>query len=30
MRVEGRNKRKYGPLPESWGKFRGLYRYLDK
>ena len=30
MRVEGRDKRKYGPLPESWGKFRGLYRYLDK
>ena len=30
QRVEGRDKRKYGPLPAGWGKFRGLHRYEDK
>ena len=30
QRVEGRDKRKYGPLPATWGKFRGLHRYEDK
>ena len=30
QRVQGRDNRKYGPLPAEWGKFRGLYRYEDK
>ena len=30
QRVEGRDNRKYGPLPADWGKFRGLHRYEDK
>ena len=27
LRTEGRDGRKYGPLPRSWGRFRGLYHY---
>ena len=27
QRVEGRDGRRYGPLPRDWGKFRGLYHY---
>lgn len=27
QRVEGRDSRRYGPLPRDWGKFRGLYHY---
>ena len=30
QRVQGRDNRKYGPLPAEWGKFRGLHRYRDK
>lgn len=30
QRVQGRDNRRYGPLPEEWGKFRGLHRYQDK
>ena len=26
-RVMGRDGRRYGPLPETWGKFRGVYRH---
>jgi putative heme-binding domain-containing protein len=29
-RVVGRDDRRYGPLPKSWGKFRGLHRYENK
>lgn len=28
-RVEGRDKRRYGPLPASWGKYKGTYRTGD-
>ena len=27
QRVIGRDARKYGPLPRSWGRFRGLYHH---
>jgi putative heme-binding domain-containing protein len=27
QRVEGRDGRRYGPLPRNWAKFRGLYHY---
>ncbi len=27
QRVVGRDGKRYGPLPESWGKFRSLYRF---
>ena len=27
QRVEGRDGRRYGPLPRDWGKFRGLYHH---
>jgi putative heme-binding domain-containing protein len=27
QRVEGRDQRRYGPLPRDWGKFRGLYHF---
>lgn len=30
QRVEGRDKRRYGPLPREWGKFRGLYHHGSK
>ncbi len=30
QRVEGRDKRRYGPLPKDWGKFRGLYHHGSK
>ncbi len=30
QRVEGRDKRRYGPLPKEWGKFRGLYHHGSK
>ncbi len=30
QRVEGRDKRRYGPLPRAWGKFRGLYHHGSK
>ena len=30
VRVVGRDGRRYGPLPGSWGKFRGLYRYENQ
>ncbi|MFN0017750.1 MAG: DUF6797 domain-containing protein [Pirellulaceae bacterium] len=26
-RVEGRDGRRYGPLPRDWGKFRGIYHH---
>lgn len=26
-RVEGRDGRRYGPLPREWGRFRGMYHY---
>lgn len=29
-RVVGRDQRKYGPLPQSWAKFRGFYQYGDR
>ena len=29
QRVEGRDGRRYGPLPKSWGKYIGQYRLLD-
>lgn len=29
-RVVGRDDRRYGPLPPTWGKFRGLYRYENQ
>ncbi|ADB18904.1 heme-binding protein [Pirellula staleyi DSM 6068] len=27
QRVEGRDGKRYGPLPRSWGKYRGLYHH---
>ncbi|MBW8883816.1 MAG: c-type cytochrome, partial [Planctomycetia bacterium] len=30
QRIAGRDGRKYGPLPRSWGKFRGLYHHGDR
>ncbi len=30
QRVEGRDQRRYGPLPRHWAKFRGLYHYDSK
>jgi putative heme-binding domain-containing protein len=30
QRVTGRDGRRYGPLPNSWAKFRGLHRYEDQ
>ena len=30
QRVEGRDQRRYGPLPKEWGKFRGLYHHGSK
>lgn len=30
QRVVGRDGRKYGPLPKSWGRFRGLYHHGDR
>ena len=30
QRVEGRDKRRYGPLPKEWGKFRGMYHHGSK
>src|SRR5262249_19033061 len=29
-RVVGRDGRSYGPLPRSWGCYRGLYHYGDR
>jgi putative heme-binding domain-containing protein len=29
-RVEGRDGRRYGPLPRDWGRFRGLYHHGQK
>lgn len=29
-RVSGRDQRRYGPLPEAWLKYRGLYQYGDR
>ena len=29
-RFVGRDGRRYGPLPKSWGKYLGLYRYGDR
>ncbi|HVX13791.1 MAG TPA: DUF6797 domain-containing protein [Pirellulales bacterium] len=29
-RLRGRDDKPYGPLPRSWGRFRGLYRYEDR
>lgn len=29
QRVEGRDGRRYGPLPKGWGKYRGLHRNGD-
>jgi hypothetical protein len=28
-RVQGRDGRQYGPLPRSWGRFRGLYHHAQ-
>lgn len=30
QRVEGRDKRRYGPLPKAWGKYHGQYHYGAK
>lgn len=30
VRVIGRDGRRYGPLPRSWGKYRGLYQYGEQ
>jgi len=30
QRVEGRDQRRYGPLPKEWGKFRGMYHHGSK
>ena len=30
QRVEGRDQRRYGPLPREWAKFHGLYYYGAK
>ena len=30
QRVQGRDNRRYGPLPKEWGKFRGLYHHGSK
>lgn len=30
QRVLGRDGRRYGPLPSTWGKFLGTYQYADK
>jgi putative heme-binding domain-containing protein len=30
VRLVGRDKRRYGPLPKSWGKFKGLYSFGDQ
>ncbi len=30
QRVEGRDGRRYGPLPRAWGKYHGLYRDGDE
>ncbi len=30
QRVVGRDDKKYGPLPRTWGKFRGLYHHGDR
>ncbi len=30
QRVEGRDGRRYGPLPRTWGRFRGQYLYQNK
>ncbi len=29
-RVLGRDGRRYGPLPRSWGRYRGLYHFEDQ
>jgi len=29
-RIEGRDHKRYGPLPRSWGRYRGLYHYGDQ
>lgn len=30
QRVIGRDGRRYGPLPRSWGKYRGLYQFGEQ
>jgi putative heme-binding domain-containing protein len=30
QRVLGRDGRRYGPLPRTWGKYRGLYHFGDQ
>ena len=30
LRVQGRDGRRYGPLPRSWGRFQGQYRFGDQ
>lgn len=30
QRVIGRDNRRYGPLPSTWGKFHGLHRYENQ
>jgi hypothetical protein len=30
QRIVGRDGRRYGPLPEDWGKFRGLHRFENQ
>lgn len=30
QRVEGRDHRRYGPLPKKWGRFHGLYHHGSK
>ncbi|MEK6238843.1 MAG: c-type cytochrome, partial [Planctomycetales bacterium] len=30
VRVIGRDKRRYGPLPRDWAQYKGLYRYGDR
>jgi putative heme-binding domain-containing protein len=30
QRVIGRDDRRYGPLPRSWGRYRGLYHTADR
>ena len=30
LRVLGRDDRRYGPLPRTWGRYRGLYQHGDQ
>ena len=30
VRLRGRDNKPYGPLPQSWGRFKGFYRHGDR